>query len=111
MRFDQDVIKTEFVEYEMQSWHAKRYFLGVAKKTTNLATINRTQLAAFPLKFPALNEQRRIVAYLASARQQVAELERIQGQDDELLTEMEQAIIAQAFRGETGPDNRASVVR
>lgn len=100
VRFDQDLIQPEFAEYEMQSWYAKRYFLSVAKKTTNLATINRTQLAAFPIKFPDLNEQRRIVTYLDSVRQQTAELQRIQGQDDVLLTEMEQSILAQAFRGE-----------
>ena len=100
VRFDQDVIQPEFVEYEMQSWHAKRYFLGVAKKTTNLATINRTQLAAFPIKFPNLIEQQRIVTYLDSVKQQAAELQRIQGQDGDLLVKMEQVILAQAFRGE-----------
>lgn len=100
VRFDQDVMQPEFAEYEMQSWYAKRYFLGVAKKTTNLATINRTQLAAFPIKFPDLNEQRRIVTYLDSVKREAAELQRIQGQDGGLLAKMEQSILAQAFRGE-----------
>lgn len=100
VRFDQDVVQPEFAEYEMLSWHAKRYFLGVAKKTTNLATINSSQLAAFPIKFPALPEQRRIVAYLDSVRQQATELQAIQKQNGTLLADMERSILAQAFRGE-----------
>ncbi len=67
VRFDQGVVQPEFAEYEMLSWHAKRYFLGVAKKTTNLATINSSQLAAFPIRFPVLQEQRRIIEHLDSA--------------------------------------------
>ena len=84
----------------MLSWHAKRYFLGVAKKTTNLATVNSTQLAAFPMKFPALPEQRRIVTNLDSVRQQATELQATEKQNGTLLAEMEQSILAQAFRGE-----------
>jgi len=100
VRFDQDVIQPEFAEYEMLSWHAKRYFLGVAKKTTNLATINSSQLAAFPVKFPVLHEQRRIIAYLDAAKQQTTELHSIERQNEAFLAQMEQAILAQAFRGE-----------
>jgi type I restriction enzyme, S subunit len=100
VRFNQDIIQPEFVEYEMLSWHAKRYFLGVAKKTTNLATINSTQLAAFPMKFPELPAQRRIVAHLDTVKQQSNELQAIQRQNEALLAKMEQSIFAQAFRGE-----------
>lgn len=100
VRFDQDIVQPEFAEYEMLSWYAKRYFLSVAKKTTNLATINRTQLAAFPIKFPDLCEQRRIVTYLDSVREQTAELQHIHRLDGDLLAKMEQSILAQAFRGE-----------
>lgn len=99
VRFDQDVMQPEFAEYEMQSWYAKRYFLGVAKKTTNLATINRTQLAAFPIKFPNLIEQQRIVAHLDSVKKQAAELKVMHRQNGDLLAEAERTILAQAFRG------------
>jgi type I restriction enzyme S subunit len=100
VRFDQRLVRPEFAEYEMLSWHAKSYFLGVAKKTTNLATINSTQLAAFPIKFPVLQEQRRIITHLDLVKQQSTELHAIEKQNGTLLAEMEQAILAQAFRGE-----------
>jgi type I restriction enzyme, S subunit len=100
VRLDQNVVLPEFAEYEMLSWHAKRYFLGVAKKTTNLATINSTQLAAFPMKLPEMQEQQRIVAHLDLVKQQSAELQAIEIQNGTLLAEMEQSILAQAFRGE-----------
>lgn len=100
VRFDQTLVQPEFAEYEMLSWHAKGYFLGAAKKTTNLATINRTQLAAFPIKFPDLIEQERIVACLNSMKQQAAELKAMHGQNGDLLAMAERTILAQAFRGD-----------
>lgn len=44
------------------SHYGRQYFLGSAKQTTNLASINMTQLRNFPVALPPLTEQRRIVA-------------------------------------------------
>lgn len=41
------------------------YIAGAAKQTTNLASINMTQLRGFPLPVPPLDEQRRILEKLA----------------------------------------------
>jgi len=40
-----------------RSPRGKRYFLGCAKQTTNLASINSTQLKAMPLPLPPVGEQ------------------------------------------------------
>jgi type I restriction enzyme, S subunit len=40
----------------------RRYFEGAAKQTTNLASINMTQLRSCPLPIPPTGEQRRIIA-------------------------------------------------
>ena len=100
VRFDPTVILPRFVEYEMQSWHAKSYFLGVAKKTTNLATINKTKLGDFPLRYPALAEQQAIVDRFDVVRAEIAELQKAQREDVTSVEQLEQSVLAQAFRGE-----------
>ena len=100
VRFDQNAILPKFAEYEMQSWYARHYFLSVAKKTTNLATINKTKLGNFPLRYPSPAEQQRIVEHLDAIRDEVdASREQI-AQDSQSVEQLEQSILAAAFRGE-----------
>jgi type I restriction enzyme, S subunit len=100
VRFNQDVILPKFAEYEMQSWYAKSYFLRVAKKTTNLATINKTKLGNFPIRYPSLNEQKSLVEYFDAVNAEIIEMHKTQEDDASLLEHLEQSILAQAFRGE-----------
>ena len=100
VRFDPDLILPRFAEYEMQSWHARSYFLSVAKKTTNLATINKTKLGNFPLRYPSLAEQRVIVARLDATKAEIVEMQETQLEDAGLVEQLERSILAQAFRGE-----------
>jgi type I restriction enzyme, S subunit len=44
----------------------KRYFLGAAKQTTNLASINSSQLLRMPIPLPPIEEQRRIVGLIGT---------------------------------------------
>jgi len=46
----------------------KKYFLSCAKQTTNLASINSTQLKNFPTIVPPLEEQIKIIKILYSIR-------------------------------------------
>lgn len=101
VRFDQKKVLPKFVEYEMQSRYAKDYFLRSAKRTTNLASINKTQLSNFPLRYPpSLEEQGQIVQYLDALQNEVTEIQKIQNADGQLISQLEQVILAQAFRGE-----------
>lgn len=59
-----DRLRPEFLAYLAQSAYGKAYFLKVAHKTTNLASINSTKLKAFPLVLPSLDEQDEIVGIL-----------------------------------------------
>ena len=100
VRFDQNAVLPKFAEYEMQSWYARHYFLSVAKKTTNLATINKTKLGNFPLRYPSPAEQQCIVEHLDAIRDEVnASREQI-AQDSQSVEQLEQSILAAAFRGE-----------
>ena len=64
VRTDRSRLLPDFFAYEAQSDYGKAYFLKVAHKTTNLASINSTKLKAFPVLIPTLGEQREIVAIL-----------------------------------------------
>lgn len=44
----------------------RNFFAGASKQTTNLASINMTQLRSFPLPIPPVEEQRRILDALAT---------------------------------------------
>jgi type I restriction enzyme, S subunit len=54
----------EFLSYQAGSVYGKRYFQSCSKQSTNLASINTTQLRQFPLLLPPLAEQRAIVEVL-----------------------------------------------
>jgi len=58
----------EFLSLCLKSSHSKNYFLGCAKQTTNLASINSTQLKSFPIPVPPLDEQKKFVEHIKSAR-------------------------------------------
>jgi type I restriction enzyme S subunit len=57
-------LSSEFVAYQTQSPYAKKYFLSVAHKTTNLACINTSKLKAFPVLIPSAEEQDEMVSVL-----------------------------------------------
>ncbi len=49
----------EFLSRQIGSARGKRYFLRAAKQTTGIASINMTQLSAFPVLLPPLDAQER----------------------------------------------------
>ena len=89
-----DVLLASFLSASAASDRGKRYFLGAAKQTTNLASINSTQLKSMPLALPTVPEQRAIDAALGGvaaaierAREERARLQSLQASAaDALLT-------------------------
>jgi len=55
-----------WVELVFNSGIGRDYFAGASKQTTNLASINMTQLRSFPLPIPPVDEQRRILEALST---------------------------------------------
>jgi type I restriction enzyme S subunit len=78
VRSDQKVLSPSFLAAVIGSSLGKRYFLRIAKRTTNLATINKTQLRAFHFALPLLDEQLRIVRTLEAMEARVRSLEALQ---------------------------------
>lgn len=62
--------------------------------------LNLTQVRQLRLPVPSSSEQRRIVHYLDTIRAQVNEMHKIQEREGQLLEQVEQAILAKAFRGD-----------
>ncbi|MBI2802473.1 MAG: restriction endonuclease subunit S [Gammaproteobacteria bacterium] len=58
---DSAVLLPEFLACEVQSSRAKNYFLSCAKQTTNLASINSSQLKNLPVLVPPLAEQHAVI--------------------------------------------------
>ena len=65
VRLDQSRITPEFMEQYLQHQNAKRYFLGCAKQTTGIASINMRQLRALPMLMPPIGLQREFAAFIA----------------------------------------------
>jgi type I restriction enzyme S subunit len=61
----------------MSSAAGRAYFLSCAKQTTNLASINKTQLSAMPVPVPPPIEQQRIAEILDSTDDQIRRTEQI----------------------------------
>ena len=79
VRPSRDAIVPDFLATVTASSHGKRYFLISSKQTTNLATINSTQLKAFPVPLPSLAEQERIVSRFSAVDAQLQYEQRLLG--------------------------------
>lgn len=94
-----DAYEPRFFACYLRTPMVKAYFLGCAKKTTNLASINMSQLKALPTPKEPLDRQKQFVAALQQieaqrqmARRQQAELE-----------QAFQSLMQRAIKGELAP--------
>lgn len=65
-RIPSTLIKNEWVELIFNSGIGRDYFAGASKQTTNLASINMTQLRSFPFPIPPLEEQENILTLFST---------------------------------------------
>ncbi|WP_448874080.1 restriction endonuclease subunit S [Desulfobulbus propionicus] len=63
-RVPSQLLLNEWIELVFNSGVGRDYFAGASKQTTNLASINMTQLRSFPMPIPPLDEQRAILIKL-----------------------------------------------
>ena len=59
VRTDREQLLPRYLAYSRNAPLARRYFLGCAKQTTNLASINKKQLRALPVPVPDVRARRR----------------------------------------------------
>jgi type I restriction enzyme S subunit len=70
VRCDRTRVLPEWVSWVAGSSYGRQYFLLCSKQSTNLASINSTQLRALPLPLPTLAQQRAIAGTLRSLERQ-----------------------------------------
>lgn len=79
----------------------KSYFLDCAKRTTNLASINSTQLKAMPIPLPPIQEQDEILAVLTSILDREVAERRFQATLSTLKTTMMSLLLTGQVRAQT----------
>jgi type I restriction enzyme, S subunit len=77
VRSNKDLINPFFLSALSGSEYGRSYFLSCAKRSTNLASINSSQLKSFPIVFPPLPEQDRIANILSTWDQAITATERL----------------------------------
>jgi len=76
VRPNREVVLPEYLARVVGSAYGKSYFLRVAKQTTGIASVNRTQLGAFPVPVAPLEQQHAFVERLTDLRSIIAQQER-----------------------------------
>lgn len=69
VRLDRSIVLPEFFAEYLQHQKAKRYFLGCAKQTTGIASINMKQLRALPVLLPPIDSQEIFADFIGQMRQ------------------------------------------
>ena len=77
VRVNRDVVEPYFLAALAGSNYGKTYFLGCSKRSTNLASINSTQLKELPVLIPPLCEQRKIAEILLVWDESIAATEQL----------------------------------
>ena len=96
VRLDHSMVLPGYFVQLLLTRHTKSYFLQASKQTTNLATINMTQLKAFPVPTPPMELQRKFVEV-------GDQFHRLHDQQREALRQTEhlfQTLLHGAFRSE-----------
>lgn len=66
VRPNPQILKPEFLNALSASPYGRKYFLSCSKQSTNLASVNSTQLKQFPVLLPSLCEQEAITRVIGS---------------------------------------------
>jgi type I restriction enzyme S subunit len=70
-----EMLRSQFLAYWSQSAFGKKYFVLSSKQSTNLASINSTQLHKFPISRPGLWEQEFVEVRHGASHHQLAKLQ------------------------------------
>ncbi|NLY14731.1 MAG: restriction endonuclease subunit S [Gammaproteobacteria bacterium] len=95
VRTNQEKLLPMFFNYLSGSQYGKQYYLGCAKQTTNLASLNSSQLKQFPVLLPTLKEQVQICEALNSVDMKIKNVE----QKLSSITEIKKALMQDLLSG------------
>ena len=96
VRTKRTVLLPDYFHHFLQMPETRDYFLKCAKRTTNLASINMTQLKALPVAIPPLEHQLRLVSEVEKVEFTMAKAKKQNLQANNLYISLQ----SRAFRGE-----------
>ena len=96
VRVNKEIVLPLFLNYYLQTAYAKHYFLRAAKRTTNLASINLSQLSALPVFLPSLEMQGKFI----NAVHQIRPLMATQKQTAAKIDSLSRSAMVNAFTGQ-----------
>jgi type I restriction enzyme, S subunit len=92
VRTDSAVLRSHYLAYYSESSFGKKYFLLSSKQSTNLASINSTQLNAYPIALPQSTEQDAIISRISNSKGRIdtlkAEAEKLHAQKLGLMQDL-----------------------
>lgn len=74
VRPQNDVLLPEYLSFQTASPYGKVYFLKCAKKTSNLASINSTQVKNFPVLLTSIDEQEKLIVRMKCVEEKQAQI-------------------------------------
>ena len=98
VRVNSGLVVPQFLSALSGSEYGRLYFLSCAKRSTNLASINSSQLKRFPVLLPPLAEQRQIAKILATWDQAIAATVRLLANGEEQKLGLMQGLLAGMHR-------------
>ncbi|GGE28475.1 type I restriction enzyme, S subunit [Gemmobacter megaterium] len=96
VRVFDDRARPTFLSWQLGSERGKQYFLRSAKQTTGIASINKTQINAFPLVLPPVTLQKKFEEQLSDLDVRMNAYGAASAQSEALFTSLQH----RAFRGE-----------
>lgn len=96
VRLDRSRVLPQYFATYLRTPEAKSYFLRCAKKTTNLASINITQLKSLPVPLAPHRQQEQFVESLRVAQRLATHMRTHEAEADNLFD----SLVQRAFRGE-----------
>lgn len=101
VRANRDVLDPRFFAFVVESDIAKLYFMRVAKRTTNLASTNKTQVRAFRFPVPPLSEQQQIADIVSATKAKLQSLIR----KEEALRQLKRSLMHDLLTGKVRVNN------
>lgn len=100
VRANRDRLVPEYLAWWLDSVTSRRYFYLTAKKTTNLASTNKTVVGRLPINVPQIDEQRAIVEHINEQTSRIDSLIAKAEEHIALAKERRSALIMAAATGQ-----------
>ncbi len=97
---DESQISKSFVYYFLKNGDILRYIIASSNRAAGQIGLNKATLEPYPISFPCLKEQTRIVLVLDGLLKDIQSLEEVYKKKLSALAEMKQSVLQKAFTGE-----------